>query len=257
MAINTTKTIMLEKQYLYIRASKGFYLEGVSTEEIWSQTGYYRFLTENVAKALGNSYVIVHYDSSDLDFHAECSDLFLEEIQNSVTVAVENIQSVLEDFADANHDDIETLSRNLGTALNLLAKDSSLGELPKISTALVGTQDGSATRNLFKALVGNFNNLPDGTSILDALMGGNTPNVNNSIFPMLKKFFEGVLGVNFLPSNNPSIHSLIRADFNGTSLYDISDFRSGGNVNSAKNVLSCAYVKSGSTVTFANYTSSH
>ena len=120
MAINTSKTLLLEKQYLYVRASKGFYLEGTSSEKIWTNTGYYRFLTANVAAALGNSYVTIHYDSSDLDFVAYCSDLFLEELQNSVTVAVENIQAVLEDFADQNHTDIDTLSTGLSSALQII-----------------------------------------------------------------------------------------------------------------------------------------
>ena len=129
MAINTSTTILLEKQYLYVRASKGFYLEGTSTERIWTNTGYYRFLVSNVAKTLGNSYVTIHYDSSDTDFVAYCSDLFLEELQNSVTVAVENIQSALEDFADDNHTDIDTLSTNLGLALQSLHNDvKAIGE---------------------------------------------------------------------------------------------------------------------------------
>ena len=49
MAFDANKTLLLEKQYLYVRASKGFVLEGTSTERIWTNTGYYRFLVSNVA----------------------------------------------------------------------------------------------------------------------------------------------------------------------------------------------------------------
>ena len=120
---SVTKTILLEKQYLYVRASKGFILKGTSTERIWTNTGYYRFLVDNVAKSLGNSYVDVIYDSDDTDFIAYCSDLFMEEIQNTVVVAVENMQSVLEDFKEQNHEDITDLSEGLSGALEIIASE--------------------------------------------------------------------------------------------------------------------------------------
>lgn len=122
MAFDAQKTILLEKQYLYVRASKGFVLEGTSTERIWTNTGYYRFLVSNVASSLGNSYVTIHFDSSDNDFIAYCSDLFMEEIQNSVTTAVENIETALDDFAQTNHDDIDTLSSGLSSAMQIVTK---------------------------------------------------------------------------------------------------------------------------------------
>ena len=150
MAINTSKTILLEKQYLYVRASKGFYLEGTSTEKIWTNTGYYRFLTANVAAALGNSYVTIHYDSSDSDFVAYCSDLFLEELQNSVTVAVENIQSALEDFAESNHDDIDSLSNGLSGSQQLI-----YDKLVSLFSAL-GVDGSNSNRTLKTALIGNI-----------------------------------------------------------------------------------------------------
>lgn len=126
MAFDASKTLLLEKQYLYVRASKGFQLEGVSTERIWTNTGYYRFLVSNVAYSLGNSYVTIHYDSTDIDFIAYCSDLFMEELQNSIVVAVENLESYLQQFAETNHDDIETFSENVGTALNIIASKNNL-----------------------------------------------------------------------------------------------------------------------------------
>ena len=156
MAINTSKTILLEKQYLYVRASKGFYLEGTSTEKIWTNVGYYRFLTANVAAALGNSYVTIHYDSSDADFVAYCSDLFLEELQNSVTVAVENIQSVLEDFAETNHEDIDTLSSGLSASMELLVGDS--GTQKKLLAGLMGNTTGSSSNNIYTKVSNLFSN---------------------------------------------------------------------------------------------------
>lgn len=123
MSFDVKKTILLEKQYLYVRASKGFQLEGMSTERIWTNTGYYRFLVSNVASALGNSYVNIWYDSTDVDFIAYCSDLFMEELQNSVVVAIENIQSYLENFAETNHNDIDGLSTNLANALTQLYEE--------------------------------------------------------------------------------------------------------------------------------------
>ena len=133
MAFDTSKTILLEKQYLYVRASKGFQLEGTSTERIWTNTGYYRFLVDNVAKSIGNSYVKVIYDSSDIDFIAYCSDLFMEEIQNSIVTAVENLETYLQQFAEQNHEDIgdlqtalDDLSTGLSGALESLVKKSFL-----------------------------------------------------------------------------------------------------------------------------------
>lgn len=125
MAINTSKTLLLEKQYLYVRASKGFYLEGTSTERIWTNTGYYRFLVDNVASSIGNSYVTIHYDSADTDFIAYCSDLFLEELQNSVVVAIENLETELSNFSDRNHSDIESFEQGVSGALQTIHGDIS------------------------------------------------------------------------------------------------------------------------------------
>ena len=121
MALTARKTVMLEKQYLYVKASKGFQLEGTNIEKIWVNTGYYRFLVDNVAKALSNSYVDILYDPSDIDFIAYCSDLFMEELQNTVVVAVENLQSYVEQFYDRNHEDISELSEGLSGALRIIS----------------------------------------------------------------------------------------------------------------------------------------
>ena len=125
MALNASKTILLEKQYLYVKASKGFQLEGTNIEKIWVNTGYYRFLVDNVAKAHSNNYVNILYDSSDIDFIAYCSDLFMEEIQNSVVTAVENLETYLQQFAQQNHDDIIDLSQGLSGALQILSQNTS------------------------------------------------------------------------------------------------------------------------------------
>ena len=128
MALNASKTILLEKQYLYVKASKGFQLEGTNIEKIWVNTGYYRFLVDNVAKALSNSYVNVLYDSTDIDFIAYCSDLFMEEIQNSVVTAVENLETYLQQFAQQNHEDISDLSEGLSSALQILVNKGLLSD---------------------------------------------------------------------------------------------------------------------------------
>ena len=66
MSVDSKKTILLEKTYLYVRASLGFQLEGTSTEKIPTNNGFYRFFVDNLQKAIGNSYVNILYDSQDL-----------------------------------------------------------------------------------------------------------------------------------------------------------------------------------------------
>ena len=113
MALTSKKKLMLEKQYLYVKASMGFQLEGMNVEKVWVNTGYYRFLVDNVAKALSNSYINIWYDPSDIDFIAYCSDLFMEEIQNTVVTAVENLETYLQQFAQQNHEDFEDVQETL------------------------------------------------------------------------------------------------------------------------------------------------
>lgn len=125
------KVIMLEKQYMYVKASKGFQLKGTSTEVIPTNTGFYRFLVSNVAEALGNSYVTVIYDDTDTEFIAYCTDLFLEEIQNTIVVAVENIQSAVQGFASTNHQDITDFATGVSGALQLLN-----GNLEKVGNSI-------------------------------------------------------------------------------------------------------------------------
>lgn len=161
MALSAKKTVMLEKQYLYVKASMGFQLEGTNIEKIWVNTGYYRFLVDNVAKALSNSYINIWYDPNDIDFIAYCSDLFMEEIQNSVVTAVENLETYLQQFAQQNHDDfgevqdtIDELSEGLSSALQLLVSKGMLFSFDKVdsfvkiisdnfsySTGLLGSMD--------------------------------------------------------------------------------------------------------------------
>ena len=144
MSFDASKTIMLEKQYLYVKASMGFVLEGTNTERIWTNTGYYRFLVDNVAKALSNSYITIHYDSNDTEFIAYCSDLFMEEIQNTITTAVENLESYVQQFAEQNHEDfgdvqetLEDLSEGLSGALQVLANNTLLSEFLPVTTSIV------------------------------------------------------------------------------------------------------------------------
>ena len=137
MALTSKKKLMLEKQYLYVKASMGFQLEGMNVEKVWVNTGYYRFLVENVAKALSNSYINIWYDPNDIDFIAYCSDLFMEEIQNTVVTAVENLETYLQQFAQQNHEDITDLSEGLSGALEILANKTLISEFTPVTTSIV------------------------------------------------------------------------------------------------------------------------
>lgn len=95
MAFDSKKTILLEKKYLYVRASLGFQLEGVSTEKIPTNNGFYRFYVDNLSKALGNSYVNILYDSQDLTLQCFCSDLYMDELMSSDSSAIEDVVAEL------------------------------------------------------------------------------------------------------------------------------------------------------------------
>lgn len=127
MAFDTKKTILLEKQYFYVKAQKGFKLRGTSTEIIPTNTGFYRFLVSNLTFALGNSYIDVFYDSTDMTFQAYCSDLFMENVQNTVTVAVENMNVDLAHFAEQNHSDIMLFATQVGEDFGTLGNGISEG----------------------------------------------------------------------------------------------------------------------------------
>lgn len=127
MAFDTKKTILLEKQYFYVKAQKGFKLRGTSSEIIPTNTGFYRFLVSNLTFALGNSYIDVFYDSTDMTFQAYCSDLFMENVQNTVTVAVENMNVDLAHFAEQNHSDITLFATQVGEDMGTLGNGISAG----------------------------------------------------------------------------------------------------------------------------------
>lgn len=91
MAFDSKKTILLEKTYLYVRASLGFQLEGTSTEKIPTNNGFYRFFVDNLQKSIGNSYVNILYDSKDLSFQSFCSDLYMDELMSSDSSAIEDV----------------------------------------------------------------------------------------------------------------------------------------------------------------------
>lgn len=91
MAFDSKKTILLEKTYLYVRASLGFQLEGTSTEKIPTNNGFYRFFVDNLQKAIGNSYVNILYDSQDLTLQCFCSDLYMDELMSSDSSAIEDV----------------------------------------------------------------------------------------------------------------------------------------------------------------------
>lgn len=127
MAFDAKKNILLEKQYFYVKAQKGFKLQGTSTEIIPTNTGFYRFLVANLTFALGNSYIDVIYDSTDMTFQAYCSDLFMENVQNTVTVAVENMNVDLAHFAQQNHADITLFATQVGEDMGTLGNGISAG----------------------------------------------------------------------------------------------------------------------------------
>lgn len=91
MAFDSKKTILLEKTYLYVRASLGFQLEGTSREKIPTNNGFYRFFVDNLQKAIGNSYVNILYDSQDLTLQCFCSDLYMDELMSSDSSAIEDV----------------------------------------------------------------------------------------------------------------------------------------------------------------------
>lgn len=95
MAFDSKKTILLEKTYLYVRASLGFQLEGTSTEKIPTNNGFYRFFVDNLQKAIGNSYVNILYDSQDLTLQCFCSDLYMDELMSSDSSAIEDVVAEL------------------------------------------------------------------------------------------------------------------------------------------------------------------
>ena len=91
MAFDSKKTILLEKTYLYVRASLGFQLEGTSTEKIPTNNGFYRFFVDNLQKSIGNSYVNILYDSQDLTLQCFCSELYMDELMSSDSSAIEDV----------------------------------------------------------------------------------------------------------------------------------------------------------------------
>ena len=120
MSVDSKKTILLEKKYLYVRASLGFQLEGTSTEVIPTNNGFYRFYVDNLSKALGNSYVNILYDSKDLAFQSFCSDLYMDELMSSDSSAIEDV--VLE--LKKNTSKIEEFENGVSSALQSNHEDN-------------------------------------------------------------------------------------------------------------------------------------
>lgn len=141
MAFDSKKTILLEKTYLYVRASLGFQLEGTSTEKIPTNNGFYRFFVDNLQKAIGNSYVNILYDSQDLTLQCFCSDLYMDELMSSDSSAIEDVveelkkntstilefESGVSSALDSNHQDNVVLNTSLMGISDKLFKWSTLG----------------------------------------------------------------------------------------------------------------------------------
>ena len=136
MAFDSKKTILLEKKYLYVRASLGFQLEGVSTEKIPTNNGFYRFYVDNLSKALGNSYVNILYDSQDLTLQCFCSDLYMDELMSSDSSAIEDVveelkkntstilefESGVSSALASNHEDNVVVNTSINSIVPLLLK---------------------------------------------------------------------------------------------------------------------------------------
>ena len=120
MSVDSKKTILLEKKYLYVRASLGFQLEGTSTEIIPTNNGFYRFYIDNLSKALGNSYVNILYDSNDLTFQSFCSDLYMDELMSSDSSAIEDVVAELIN----NTVEIEKFENGVSSALQSNHEDN-------------------------------------------------------------------------------------------------------------------------------------
>lgn len=120
MAFDSKKTILLEKTYLYVRASLGFQLEGTSTEKIPTNNGFYRFFVDNLQKAIGNSYVNILYDSQDLTLQCFCSDLYMDELMSSDSSAIED---VVEELKKSNSTVLE-FENGVSSALSAIHQDN-------------------------------------------------------------------------------------------------------------------------------------
>lgn len=143
MAFDSKKTILLEKTYLYVRASLGFQLEGTSTEKIPTNNGFYRFFVDNLQKAIGNSYVNILYDSKDLSFQSFCSDLYMDELMSSDSSAIEDVvlelqnnTSKIAEFENgvsaalsSNHEDNVAVQTAISSIDELLYKNSNYSDL--------------------------------------------------------------------------------------------------------------------------------
>lgn len=143
MAFDSKKTILLEKTYLYVRASLGFQLEGTSTEKIPTNNGFYRFFVDNLQKAIGNSYVNILYDSQDLTLQCFCSDLYMDELMSSDSSAIEDVvaelknnTSTIVEFENgvssalaSNHEDNVAVQTAISSINELLYKNPNYSDL--------------------------------------------------------------------------------------------------------------------------------
>lgn len=120
MDFDAHKTVLLEKKYLYVRATKGFQIEGTSTFRLPVQTGYYRFFVDNLQRAIGNAYVTISYYLDDFSFYVSCDDTYMDEVQSSPVVAVESLEGVVSSgFSDIKNNQL-SLSENLSGALQAI-----------------------------------------------------------------------------------------------------------------------------------------
>ncbi len=172
MDFDANKTVLLEKKYLYVRATKGFQVEGTSTFRLPVQTGYYRFFVENLQRAIGNSYVTISYYSDDNSFYVSCDDTYMDEVQSSPVVAVESLEGVVSSGLSAIRDNQVSLSQGLSDALHLISGNqvyvNSLGNrynladiLNSVVFSIVGANSGEFDVDTFLGVIDLLGGLND------------------------------------------------------------------------------------------------
>lgn len=191
MAFDSKKTILLEKTYLYVRASLGFQLEGTSTEKIPTNNGFYRFFVDNLQKSIGNSYVNILYDSRDLTLQCFCSDLYMDELMSSDSSAIEDV----------------------------------VEELKKNTTTIIEFENGVSS-----ALQSNHEDNVLISTLLDSLKNGFIPHLNSSMgdFFSFENFYGSVVSflspLGFCENFHINPDDFVLSNYHGVSDVDFYEF---------------------------------
>lgn len=192
MAFDSKKTILLEKTYLYVRASLGFQLEGTSTEKIPTNNGFYRFFVDNLQKAIGNSYVNILYDSQDLTLQCFCSELYMDELMSSDSSAIEDVVEELKkntttivEFENGVSSALESNHQD-NVALNAKIEEFEVG----VSSAMAANHvDNVALQTSFVNKLDNFFNFfPSDLSSVFLQSFNDLVEIDSSLFSKFNKF---------------------------------------------------------------------